>query len=86
MCLTKKLDTVYNENVSKKKRSLYELKKLSDFWFDLAKMALASLVLRLFDPQAAITIGSIIFAFSGLIAFMVCVRIGLDFAKEVEEL
>ncbi|MBI3385012.1 hypothetical protein HY030_02350 [Candidatus Gottesmanbacteria bacterium] len=71
--------------MSRRKRSLYELKKLSDFWFDLAKIALASLIIKQFDPQITITIGSLVFALSGLIAFLICVRIGIDFARKVED-
>lgn len=67
----------------RRKRSVYELKKLSEFWFDLAKIALASLVIKLFEPEITITLGSLIFAFGGLITFLICVRIGLDFARRV---
>lgn len=68
-----------------RKHSVYELKKLSEFWFDLAKIALASLVIKLFEPEITITLGSLIFALAGLITFLVCARIGLDFARKVRE-
>lgn len=69
----------------KRKRSVYELKQLSKLWFDLAKMALLSLVVKLFEPEVKITLGSLIFALGGLIMFLVCARIGLDFARKVKE-
>lgn len=67
------------------RRSQYELKKLSEFWLDLAKLALASLVIKLFEPQVTVTLGSLIFAIGGLITFLICATIGLRFAREVKE-
>ena len=69
----------------KAKRSQYEIKKLSQFWLDLAKIALGSLVIKLFDPQQTITLGSLFFALGGLIVFLICAKIGLKFAREVKE-
>ena len=71
--------------MAEKRRSVYELKKLSDLWFDLAKIALASLVVKLFEPEIKVTLGSLIFALGGLITFLICAKIGLDFAREVKE-
>lgn len=68
-----------------KRRSEFELKQLSKFWLDLAKIALASLAIKLFEPEVIITLGSLIFALGGLIAFLICARVGLVFAKEVKE-
>lgn len=71
--------------MAKVQRSSYELKKLSDFWFDLAKFALVSLVIKLFEPTSIFTLGSLISAIGGLITFFICAKIGLDFARKVEE-
>lgn len=70
--------------MDEEKRSIYELKKLAELWIDLAKIALASMVIKLFEPEVKITFGSLIFALGGLITFLVCARIGLDFARKVK--
>lgn len=71
--------------MTRTKRSTYELKKLSELWLDLAKISLGSLVVKLFEPEVMITLSFFIFAFSGLISFLVCARLGLSFAKKVKE-
>lgn len=66
------------------KRSVYELQRSAELWIDLAKIALGSLVIKLFEPEMRITLGSLFFALGGLITFLICARIGLDFARKVK--
>lgn len=66
-------------------RSEYELKKLADFWFDLSKITLVSLVLKLFEPgKVAFTIGSLLTVAIGLTFSSWSAKIALEFAKRVK--
>lgn len=66
-------------------RSEYELKKLTDFWFDLSKITLVSLVLKLFEPgKVAFTVGSLLTVAIGLTFSSWCAKVGLAFAKRVK--
>ena len=66
--------------------SRFQLREFSKYWFDLSKLAVASLILKFFEPEA-LWLGSFSvlticlgLAFSALLAIL-----GLRFAKEVEK-
>ena len=67
-------------------RSTYELKKLSEWWFDLSKLSIGSLVLKLFEPtDQAFGVISIFTVLLGLTFFIVCANFGRKLARRVEE-
>jgi hypothetical protein len=52
-------------------------------WFDLAKISITSLVVKLFEPGGPeITWVNIIVFMDGLIIFLLCVRVGLYIGRE----
>ncbi len=72
--------------MSKVKRSTYELKKLSEWWFDLSKLSIGSLVLKLFEPSdRAFGATSAFTVLLGLTFFIVCANFGRNLARRVEE-
>jgi len=64
----------------------FQLKEISKFWFDLAKLTLISLVLKLFEPGApSIDLRSTLTVISGLIIASAFIIIGLLFSRGVKE-
>lgn len=72
--------------MAKTQRSQYELRQLSNYWFDLSKLSLGSLVLKLFEPEVSVSGGSLMFATGGLITALVCAKTGIKFARKVKEI
>lgn len=67
-------------------RSVFELQKLSEWWFDLSKMAIGSMVLKLFEPGGSKFTGwSAASLVAGLTMTVLCARIGVEFARKVRE-
>ncbi len=64
-------------------RTSFELQKLSEWWFDISKIALGSIVVKLFEPGIKFESGSIVVLLAGLIAVVSCANIGLKFARMV---
>lgn len=64
----------------------FQREEYAKLWYDLAKLSVASWVVKLFEPgsprldyQSAATL------FMGLLGFVVCVRIGTVIAKGVNQ-
>lgn len=65
------------------KRSAYELKKLSDFWLDLSKLVMASLVFKFFEPMGiGLTPAVVVTLAVGLTLAVACAKVGLTFARK----
>ncbi len=72
--------------MSETKRSTYELKKLSEWWFDLSKLSIGSLVLKLFEPNdQKFDVTSAFTVLLGLTFFIVCANFGRKLAQKVQE-
>ena len=68
-------------------RTDFELKKLSEWWFDIAKIALASMVIKLFEPgESKFTNWSVVSLVAGLTMTVLCARIGIEFARKVRDI
>ena len=71
--------------MSEAARSVYELKKLSGWWFDLSKLSIGSLVLKLFEPgDGELGAASVFTVLLGLTFFLVCANFGRKLAREVQ--
>lgn len=61
----------------------FQREEYAKLWFDLSKISIGSLVIKLLEPSGpAINIDSIIVLLAGLIIFILCVRVGLYIGKE----
>lgn len=65
------------------KLSKFQREEYAKLWFDLAKLSVASFIIKIFEPDSTLlTQRSLVTAFAGLISFLLCVRIGLYISKE----
>lgn len=65
------------------KLSKFQREEYAKIWFDLAKLAVGSLVIKIFEPGNNLKLAdSLITVFIGLMSFLMCVNIGLYISKE----
>jgi len=65
--------------------SNFQIKQISKYWFDLSKLTFASLILKLFEPEAPkFTYSSYATIVLGLIATAIFVMLGLEFSRKVK--
>ena len=64
-------------------RTNFELQKLSEWWFDVSKITLGSMVIKLFEPGIRLENGSVIVLLAGLTVSVFCANIGMQFARKV---
>jgi hypothetical protein len=68
------------------KLSSYQLKKLSDYWLDISKLAIASLIIKFFEPDAPrFTISSALTMIGGLLIAIIFAILGLKFSRKVKQ-
>jgi len=65
-------------------RGRFELKQLSDWWFDLSKLTTGSVLVPVFLGNMPVLL-RVIIGFSGLWIFTACARNGLKFAQSVKD-
>lgn len=65
-------------------RSIYELQKLSEWWFDLSKIALGSMAIKFFEPGTLdYSVKSFGALLAGLFLGLLFARVGQEFARMV---
>jgi len=65
------------------KLSKFQREEYAKLWFDLSKISIGSLVVKLLEPSGPeVNSENIIIFISGLIIFLLCVRVGLFIGKE----
>lgn len=65
--------------------SRFETKKLAEWWFDLSKIVVASLVLKFFEPgDISLDKAAVVTVFTGVVIFVGCVNMGRMTARRVE--
>lgn len=64
-------------------RTSFESQKLSEWWFDVSKIVLGSMVIKLFEPGVKLENGSVIVLLAGLTVSVFCANIGVQFARKV---
>lgn len=63
--------------------SKFQREEYAKLWFDLAKISIGSLVIKLIEPGGPeFNLENIIIFIAGLIIFLLCVRVGLFIGKE----
>lgn len=71
---------------TKVRQSNYELKKLSEWWFDLSKIAIGSLVLKLFETEGVVFgVRALFSILLGLTFFIVFATFGRNLARRVKD-
>lgn len=65
------------------KLSKFQREEFAKVWFDISKLCVASLILKMFEPgHNGFDFFSLLTMVSGLTAFWLCVRLGLYIGKE----
>jgi len=65
------------------KLSKFQREEYAKLWFDLAKLSVASFIIKIFEPgDTLLTLRSLVTGFGGLMSFLLCVKMGIYISKE----